>query len=69
MNYIISETSVPNFIDENEIVNLVTCPVCRKNNQDKNIRTGICIFCGFDLNEHKIINYTNDLLEDEIFKK
>lgn len=56
MNYILTTTSVPNFCDKNGNAYLVKCPLCKKENYTPNVSTGICTFCNFDLNEHKIID-------------
>lgn len=56
-NIILSKKSSPNFINEKGRVYLVKCPniECSKENYSIAVASGICAFCGYNLNETKIL--------------
>ena len=54
MNIELTETSSPNFHSEGKAY-LVLCPKCHRENYAMNVSVGICTWCGYDLNIHKII--------------
>jgi hypothetical protein len=54
-NIKLTKTSHPNFCDEKGRAFLVTCPECLSENYSINVAAGICTWCGYDLNETKII--------------
>lgn len=60
-NIILSEESSPNFINKEGRIFLVRCPNinCRKENYSIAVASGICSFCGYNLNETKILKDEN----------
>ena len=55
-NIILREDSRPNFCDKEGKVYLVRCTQCSRENHAPAVASGICAWCGWDLNKHKIIN-------------
>lgn len=51
----ISQNSRPNFCDEDGAAFLVRCPECEKENYVLNVPSGICTWCDYNLNNHKVI--------------
>ena len=51
--------STPNFCDEEGKAYLVRCPSCEAENYSMNVASGICTWCGYNLNIDKIIKSTN----------
>jgi hypothetical protein len=58
-NIELTTTSSPNFCDEYGRAYLVKCPECKAENYALAVANGICMWCGYDLNIHKIIKNTN----------
>ena len=54
-NIELTRTSSPNFCNEKGKAYLVRCPECKEVNYALNVALGICTWCGYDLNETKII--------------
>ena len=54
-NIELTRTSSPNFCNEEGRAYLVRCPECKETNYALNVALGICTWCGYDLNETKII--------------
>lgn len=47
----LTKRSAPNFIGDNGNVFLVRCPKCNSENYAMAVSSGICAWCGFDLNK------------------
>ena len=54
-NIELTTTSSPNFCNEDGKAYLIRCPECDRDNYAFNVASGICTWCGYDLNKTKII--------------
>ena len=54
-NIKLSQKSSPNFCDEEGNAYLVRCPECKRENYIPMVATGVCAWCGYNLNEHKVL--------------
>ncbi len=59
-NILLTTTSTPNFCDKDGNAYLVRCTQCSEENYTINVPTGICTWCGWDLNKHKVIQKTDE---------
>ena len=62
-NIILREDSRPNFCDKEGRPYLVRCPECTETNYALAVATGICAWCKYNLEKHKIINLPNKKVE------
>ncbi len=49
--------SAPNFCDEEGECYLVRCPECEKENYSPAVASGMCSWCGYDLNKKFLSKY------------
>ncbi len=54
-NIELTTTSSPNFCNEDGKAYLIRCPDCGKENYFAQVSSGLCAWCGYDLNKTKII--------------